>query len=99
MTQNKPRFLTLKQNVELANFMTQCYSASKLDNARFAEHASQKLGFAVSQPQVLRCRVEMGLAPNKPRRLEQKPEKGTMMARIERLEREMQQLKTALGEK
>lgn len=95
----KARFLTLKQQVELANYMTQHYTASKLDNARFAEYASKALGYVVTQPQVLRCRVEMGLEPNKPRRLETTIEKGTMMARLEKLEHQVGKLLFALGEK
>ena len=100
MTEEKNRHsLTLRQQVDLANFMVKNYAESKLDNARFSEHASKELGYPVTQMQVQRCRSEMGLVPNKFRRLPETIEKGTMMARIDSLEQQVGRLLFALGEK
>lgn len=89
--------LKMGEQFALIQYVQQHYIAADLHDPEFAEKASAELGFQVTAGNIQGIRQEFGIEATKIKRLNATPE--LIIDRIEKLEKQMKDLLTKLGEK
>ena len=91
MTDKKRVFLSRAQVYKLCSLLEMRYVEAGVTDREFAVMAENELGFPLNENHVTHCRIDLGI-PSYRQKLAKTPKPGTIVQRLEALERGMDKL-------